>query len=241
MIAVPEGSTLLLVTQPDHAHFSGELLSLWRAGGLPDHPRRDDLLFAAREHDNGWREADAAPRWDAGAGRPHDFITLPRQDRIELWERGVCRFATERPYAALLITRHALNLFGGRRGEEEWDRFLDFLDDFEGSLLEETGAGREELEADYPLIDLADLISLTACTRRREPIERHGVRVVPTPANATVGLDPFPLAGATTFRVPCRRVPARAYRGDADFGGGLAAPPGGERTLRIAEAVSPES
>ena len=107
-------------------------------------------------------------------------MTLPRQERIEIWERGTCRFAAERPYAALLITRHALNLFSGRRGEEEWAPFLDFLDDFEASLLEETGAGREEVEADYPLIDLADLISLTACTRRSEPVERYGVRIVPT-------------------------------------------------------------
>ena len=233
MIVVSEGPTLLLVTQPDHAHFSGELLSLWRAGGLPDHPRRDDLLFAAREHDNGWREADAAPRWDAGSGRPHDFMTLPRQERIELWERGTCRFATERPYAALLITRHALNLFNSRRGEEDWAPFLDFLDDFESSLLEETGAGREEVEADYPLIDLADLISLTACTRRSEPVERYGVRIVPTPANGTVGIAPFPFAGATTFRVPCRRVSAREYRGDADFGGELAAARWDEMTVRL--------
>jgi hypothetical protein len=232
MIVVPEGPTLLLVTQPDHAHFSGELLSLWRAGGLAEHPRRDDLLFAAREHDNGWREADAAPRWDAERGRPYDFITQPRQERIELWERGTCRFAAERPYAALLIARHALNLFRGRRGEEEWDPFLDFLEDFEGNLLEETGAGREELEADYPLIDLADLISLTACTRRREPVERHGVRIVP--GDGEVRLAPFPLAGATTFRVPCRRVPVREYRGDADFGGELAAARWEEMTVRVA-------
>jgi hypothetical protein len=241
MIVVPEGPTLLLVTQPDHAHFSGELLSLWRAGGLPEHPRRADLLFAAREHDNGWREADAAPRWNAASGRPHDFMTLPRQERIEIWERGTCRFATERPYAALLITRHALNLFGGRRGEEGWDSFLDFLNDFEGSLLEETGAGREEVEADYPLIDLADLISLTACTRRSEPVERHGVRIAPAPEANAVGLAPFPLAGATTFRVPCRRVPLREYRGDADFGGELAAARWEEMTVRLAEAVSPAS
>jgi hypothetical protein len=238
MIVVPEDSTLLLVTQPDHAHLSGELLSLWRAGGLADHPRRDDLLFAAREHDNGWREADAAPRWDAGRGRPHDFMTLPRQDRIEIWERGTCRFAAERPYAALLITRHALNLFGGRRGEEGWDTLLDFLEDFERSLLEETGVERQELEGDYPLIDLADLISLTACTQRREPVERHGVRIVPAPgalgSDTEIRLAPFPLAGATTFRVPCRRIPLRDYRGDADLGGELAAARWEERTVRIA-------
>ncbi|HEX9944398.1 MAG TPA: DUF3891 family protein [Thermoanaerobaculia bacterium] len=233
MIVVPEGSRLLLVTQPDHAHFSGELLSLWRAGGVPAHPRRDDLIFAAREHDNGWREADAAPRWDHGRGRPHDFLTLPRQERIEVWERGTCRFAAERPYAALLITRHALNLFAGRRAEEGWAPFLDFLQDFERSLLGETGVPREALEADYRWIDLADQISLAACNRWREPVEHHGMRIAP--GDGAVHLDPFPLAGATTFRVPCRRIPLRPYQGDADLGGELAAARWEELTVRVAE------
>lgn len=234
MIVVPESATLRLVTQPDHAHLAGELLSLWRAGGLPDHPRRADLLFAAREHDNGWREADAAPRWDAGHGLPHDFLTLPRRERIEIWERGPCRFAAERPYAALLVARHALNLFRDRRGEEDWDGLLDFLGDFAEGLLAETGATREELEADYPLIDLADLISLTACTRRSEPLERYGTRIEPGPESGELRLEPFPLAGATTFRVPCRRIPRRDYRGDADLGGELAAARWEEMNVRIA-------
>jgi hypothetical protein len=232
MIVVPEGSALRLVTQPDHAHLAGELLSLWRADGLPAHPRRADLLFAAREHDNGWREADAAPRWDAGRGRPHDFITLSEGERIELWERGVCRFAAERPYAARLIARHALNLFHNRRGEAGWEPFLDFLGDFERTLSEETGVPRAELEADYRLIDLADQISLAACMAAREPAERRGLRI--EPADGEVRLDPFPLAGATTFRVPCRRIPARDYRGDADLGGELATARWEELAVRIA-------
>lgn len=241
MIVVPEGPSILLITQPDHAHLAGEVLSLWRADGLPDNPRRDDILFAAREHDNGWREADAAPRWDAERGRPHDFITLPARERIEVWERGVCRFAAERPYASLLIARHALNLFGGHRGREEWDRLLDFLEDFENGLLEQTGAEPETLEEDYRWIDLADQISLAVCARWREPAGRYGVRIVPAlvdDGNSGAGLDPFPLAGATTFRAACRRIPARAYRGDADLGGELAAARWEEMAVRIAE-VSP--
>jgi hypothetical protein len=237
MIVVPADSSFLLITQPDHAHLAGEILSLWRADGLPDNPRRDDLLFAAREHDNGWREADAAPRWDAERGRPHDFITLPARERIAVWERGVCRFAAERPYASLLIARHALNLFGGRRGEEGWDRLLGFLEDFENGLLEQTGVEPETLEEDYRWIDLADQVSLAACARWREPAGRYGVRIVP--GDGRVGLDPFPLAGATTFRVACRRIPARDYRGDADLGGELAAARWEETAVRIAE-VSPE-
>ncbi len=238
MIVVAEGPSFLLITQPDHAHLAGEILSLWRAGGLPDHPRRNDLLFAAREHDNGWREADAAPRWDAERGRPHDFITLPTRERIEIWERGACRFAAERPYASLLIARHALNLFGGRRGEEGWDRLLDFLEDFANGLLAQAGVEPETLEEDYRWIDLADQISLIACAQWRKPAGYRGIRIVPG-GGGTVGLDPFPLAGATTFRVACRRIPARAYRGDADLGGELAAARWEERAVRIAE-VSPE-
>ena len=233
MIVVPEGSALRCITQPDHAHFAGELLSLWRTGGLPAHPRRDDLIFAAREHDNGWREADAAPRWDAARGRPHDFLTLPREDRIAIWERGTCRFAATRPYAALLITRHALNLFADRRQEEGWSAFVTFLADLEQSLLEESGVPRDELEADYRLIDLTDLISLAACNGWRQPAERYGVRI--EPREGAVRVDPFPLAGATTFRVPCRRIPGRAYRGDADLGGELAAARWEELEVRVAE------
>src|SRR5436305_824646 len=170
MIVVPEGTAYRLITQPDHAHLAAEILALWRRDGLPAHPRRENLLFAAREHDNGWREADAAPRWDPGTGRPHDFMTLPTADRIEIWERGPCRFATERPYAAQLIARHARHLLGGRRGEEGWDGLLDFLADFERGLSEETGVPEDELAADYRWIELADQISLTACAGRRERV-----------------------------------------------------------------------
>ena len=213
--------TLLLVTQADHAHFSGELLSLWRADGLPDNPRREEVLFAAREHDNGWREADAAPLCDPVAGRPVDFIGVPRELRIELWQRGTARFAGSHPYAARLIVRHAATLHRDRRGVAEWNDFLGFLDELERGLAEETGTGAADLAADYRLLDLADLVSLAACNRWREPFARHGM--AGRYADGTVRLDPFPLAGTTAFALPCRHIPNRPYRGDADLGGELAA------------------
>lgn len=231
----PDGRHLF-ITQPDHARFSAELLSLWRA--LADHPRREELLFAVREHDNGWRETDAAPHWDAEQGRPHDFLSLPRTERIELWQRGTARFAGEHPYASLLIAKHAIRLHQERDGEE-WRAFREYLDELYRGLAEETSAPEEQVETDYRWLDLADLISLAVCNGWREPFGRHGfqgqfqdgtLRVDPL----TLRLDPFPLAGATAFRIPCRRIPARAYRGDADLGGELAAARWEDLPVRVA-------
>jgi hypothetical protein len=232
MIVAPEGGRLLLVTQPDHAHFSAELLSLWRAGGLPDHPRRRELLFAVREHDNGWRETDAAPRCNAGNGRPYDFLSLPREERIELWQRGTARYAGEHPYAALLVTRHALRLHQERRGHEDWQPLLDYLDELYRGLIEATGATPEEIDADYRWLDLADLLSLGVCSRWPEPFGRYDIRA--RLRGGTLHLEPFPLTGSTVFWVACRRIPDRAYRGDADLGGELAAARWEELPVRIA-------
>ena len=227
MIVATEGSDYLMITQPDHARFSAELLSLWRP--LAGHPRREELLFAAREHDNGWRETDAAPHWDPERGRPHDFLSLPREERIELWQRGTARFAGEHPYAALLITRHAIRLHQERIGEE-WRPFREYLDELYGNLMEATGAS--EADADYQWLDLADLISLAVCNRWSEPFGRYGFQG--HLQGNTLYLDPFPLAGSTGFRIPCRHIPVRAYRGDADLGGELAAARWEDLPVRVA-------
>lgn len=232
MIVVTEQDTWLFITQPDHAAFAAELLSLWLLEGLPDHPRRSELLFAVREHDNGWREADAAPRWDSERRRPHDFLTLPREPRIEIWERGVSRFAGEHPYAALLITRHARRLLGERRGDPAWDGLLETLDELESGLAEETGATEKQIAADDRLVDRADLLSLVVCNGWTEPFERHGFRG--QLQEGTLRLDPFPLAGATTFRIPCRRVPARDYGREALLGVELVTARWGEMAVRVA-------
>jgi hypothetical protein len=259
IVARPAPGSLLFVTQPDHARFAGELLSLWRTEGLPGHPRRAEILFAAREHDNGWREADSAPRWDRERGRPHDFVSMPRPDRIEIWERGTARFAGEHPYATLLIVRHALQLHQDRFRQadetegEVWAGFQEYLEELQRGLLEAleateaAGAApeevRAEVEADYRWIDLSDLISLAVCNRWTEPFARHGMRggLAGLPAIAEplrLALDPFPLAGATTFRIPCRRIADRPYAGDADLAVELARTRWEEMEVKV---VGPES
>jgi hypothetical protein len=245
VIVVPEEGRLRIITQHDHAHLAAQILSLWRADGLPDHPRRADLLLAVREHDNGWREADSAPRADPETGRPLDFRTVPREVRIELWRRGTARLAADRPWPALLITHHALALHRELRSEEPWEEELFApLDELYEELLERAGSSpgraREEAAADYRFLGLADALSLAACAGWTEPGEQGGYRWRYRPGGREVAgelaVEPFPLAGATTFRVPCRSIPDRPFRGDADLGGELAAARWTETRIRVVPA-----
>lgn len=243
MIVFDEGESYRLITQPDHARFAGELVSLWREHGLPDHPRRDDLLFAVREHDNGWREADAAPRWNAAAGRPHDFRSVPDEVWLEVWRRGVERFAAERPYAALLVTLHGLALAAayGEPADGATAELSAELEERADELAEAAGMERSQAAADYPFLGFADLASLAVCGRWIDPFERPAppaagggvLRGRFEPDTETLYLDPFPLAGATRFEVPVRRIPKRLYTGDADLGGELAAAHWGRIEVRI--------
>lgn len=252
-----------VVTQPDHARFAFELLRMWRRPELANHPRREEILFAAREHDNGWRELDAAPLWNGD--RPHDFRSMPAPHRIDLWLRGTERFAESRPYASLLITLHALAL--NARGEEDgddpaiaerWDAMIDRLEERRDDLLEETGASPEEAGSDYRFVRLADTASLAAlglwgggfeldvpgAAEEGGGGEGEGdgdltIRGELEPAGdaggpPTLRLDPLPLAGATTFRLPARYLERRDYGDDVGLAVALATARWGEWRVRVA-------
>jgi hypothetical protein len=210
-----------LITQPDHAFFAAELLALWRTDGLPDHRRRADLLFATREHDNGWRELDSSPTVDPDRGVPRDFLAVPAALRREVWTRGTERYVEERPRAALLIVQHALQIFRESAASAEWADFVAQLRSVMDELMATTGASESDVLDDYAWLDLADRISLVACgalPRLGEPDGRTVTREEdPGTGHVRLAIHPFPLVGATTFKIPCRTVPGRLYAGDADF------------------------
>lgn len=232
MIVLDEFPTLLIITQPDHARLASELLSLWIRDGLPEHPRREGLLFAVREHDNGWREADAAPRCDAASQRPCDFNSFPSTDRAEIWKRGIERFSQQRPYVALLIAHHAEMLY--RQTSEvpaSWQEYLPLLEALRQEWFEVAAVDPRVVVHDYRFLQAADLLSLAICNRWQEPFDTGLAHAAMQ--GDSLQLKPFPLAGTTTLRIPCRRIPDRPYHGDADLGGELAMARWSELSIRV--------
>lgn len=214
------GSSLRVITQNDHAHLAARILGLWTTHGLPEHPRRQRLLTAAREHDNGWQEADSAPFHRESDGRPVDFLTISTDQRIEIWHRGALRHAEEAPEVAVLIVQHALQLHSRHFVDEEWQPALRAWADLRTELLEKAPVSREELAADYRWIDLVDALSLALCSGWHRTLELGPWKV--HCAGDVLEVDPFPLAGATTLTVPCRTIPNRRFENATELAVALA-------------------
>jgi len=231
MIVSRSHDRLRLITQGDHAHFSAELLSLWKGQNLPDHPWRTEILRATRSHDNGWRELDAAPPLDPGTGHPWDFVDLPGHLRAELWQHGVERMAGE-PVVAALVAMHALAIHSSGSPGVEIQELRAWLEEHIAELLEDANISRHDLEQSYIFLDWADAASLASCGVWDGRFGKAGLRG--RFSAGVLELDPFPLVGATTFHIAYREIPARRYGGEADLGGELGAAKWRQMPVKVA-------
>ena len=239
MIVQRKPPDLLLITQPDHAGLAADLLTAWGAG-LTARPTRESLLLATREHDNGWREPDAAIGIDED-GRPYDFLSAPDVLKQGIWPRAVARLAGH-PRAAALVARHALAIYEAHRSTASWQPFFVTLTAAHDQLLGEagldSGSNRLAFDEDYEFLRLADLLSLTFCNRWADPVEHGGFRAILDGDTLTIAPDPFG-GGDVPFRVRARRIPDRLYASDLDLQKTLAATPDSWLTSRAVGGCKP--
>lgn len=211
MILRPDADRLLLVTQPDHAALAARLMD--RCVSLAESPRRATILLAIAEHDNGWREPDAAPLVDAG-GAILDFVHAPDDVRRGVWPRGVARLSAA-PYAAALVAQHAIHVFARYRGSEAWTPFFDEMTRHGDARLARTGIAPADLLADYEYVRLGDLLSLAFCNDWRDEQVHGDCRIRFDGRRLTVSPDLFG-GQEVAIEVPARILPNRPFASAAD-------------------------
>ena len=208
--ALPD--SLLLITQPDHAHLAGAIMS--RAVGLRSHPRRESVLLAISEHDNGWTEPDAEPIIGP-SGDVADFISAPIAVRHGVWPRAVVRLAAD-PWAAALVAQHAITVYDRFQSDDAWTQFFADMTALRDNRLARTSLSLDDLVADYTFVRLGDLISLTFCTGwttsqhyAEWTVQRDGNTVLVTP-------DPFGRENID-IEIAGTEIPKRTYESDPDL------------------------
>lgn len=226
MIVRSIGPEIELITQPDHAQLSRRVME--HARELHEHPRRERILLAIGEHDNGWAELDAAPTVNAATGEIDDFIHAPAAARQGVWPRAVARLAAD-PWAAALVAQHALTAYDRFRSDPEWTGFFDVMTQQRDALVTQAKGRREDLLEDYVFVRLGDLISLAFCLGWTGEQQFSDYTIVRTGSDVEVAPWPFDTA-AIALSVEARVVPARTFGSDDDLRQALAGAPA--RVLR---------
>ena len=212
-----------LITQPDHAHLARRVMT--HCVPLAAASRRDAILHAIDEHDNGWAEEDAAPRVNPATGQVVDFVTAPAAVRLMVWPRGVARLAGD-PWAAALVAQHAITVYDRFRQDSEWRPFFAEMEHLRDAMLHASGLPLDELLSDYVFVRLADLISLTFCTGWTDEqrfdewaVQLSGARSGSSdPPWSRVVVTPDAFGGAEIpIEITAREIRSQSFRSDAEL------------------------
>ncbi len=229
MIIQEQGDHLILIRQTDHAVLSGYFA---REAGNKNFARPEPLesfQLAATEHDNGWNEWELQPRIDPVTFLPYTFMSLPTQQHIDLYQRGIERVVKVDRYAGLLVSMHCIGLYDRTRATmpgfsakyvkaQEAPVVNDFLQrlrlqqlrlkvDLRGDPATKDFADEKRLQANAQRLEALDRLSLYFCLGPREGATIDAVPADYRGREVDWDLQPDGINGATLEPYPFRRDP----------------------------------
>lgn len=227
----------MLISQVEHARLSYELACDWGAAGVAPLVPRGELLATILHHDDGWLEWERLPGVDPQSGRPLNFLEMPIDEAVVIWQRSIAIAAETGPLSAYLVAGHFATLLSRAREAHEsdahWQGIADsFLNrqagDRAGWLAAWQSAGdarevppRSRALADRGLaqLQLFDALSVWLCLA-----ELAEAVVFPTPqgpeltwiplASGEIAVDPWPWCRPLVRAAVTGRIVAAGRYGD---------------------------
>jgi Protein of unknown function (DUF3891) len=111
MIIQERGDQLVVIRQTDHATLAGFFAREWGNELFARPEPFGAVCLAAAEHDNGWREWELLPEVDPATRLPYSFMSVPTEEHINLYQRGIERVVKADHYAGVLVCMHAADLY----------------------------------------------------------------------------------------------------------------------------------
>lgn len=110
-----QSDPIIVIRQTDHAYLSGFFAREWGNEVFTRPEPFPSFCLAAAEHDNGWNEWELAPGVDPKTLFPYSFMTVPTDEHIFLYQRGIDRMVKADLYAGLLVVSHCIGLYDRAR------------------------------------------------------------------------------------------------------------------------------
>jgi hypothetical protein len=111
MIVQQSSDPMLVIRQTDHAFLSGFFAREWGNDLFPRPEPFASFCLAAAEHDNGWQEWEMTPGVDPKSFTPYSFMSVPTDEHVSLYQRGIDRVVKSDLYAGLLVASHCAGLY----------------------------------------------------------------------------------------------------------------------------------
>jgi hypothetical protein len=114
-VILQQSDPMIVIRQTDHAFLSGFFAREWGNDAFSRPEPFSSFCLAAAEHDNGWQEWEQDPTTDPKTFAPYSFMTVPTEEHISLYQRGIDRIVKVDLYAALLVASHCMGLYDRSR------------------------------------------------------------------------------------------------------------------------------
>jgi Protein of unknown function (DUF3891) len=204
MIIQEQGDQLILIRQTDHAMLAG-FFARNLGNKLFNRPEPfESFCLAAAEHDNGWSEWELLPQIDPKTFTPYNFMSIPTEEHIALYQRGIERVVRVDHYAGLLVSMHCAGLYDRTRAtmpgfsakyvkSSESQLVSDFLQrlrlqqlrlkvDLRADPIMKAYAGDHSLQANLQRLEALDRLSLYFCLA---PLDGSTIDAVPVNGNGS--------------------------------------------------------
>ncbi|HYL63233.1 MAG TPA: DUF3891 family protein [Candidatus Methylomirabilis sp.] len=202
MIIQEQGDQLILIRQTDHAVLAGFLARSLGSKAFSRPEPFESFCLAAAEHDNGWSEWEMLPQLDLKTFMPYNFMSIPTEEHIALYQRGIERVVREDRYAGLLVSMHCAGLYDRTRATMPGfsakyvkSNEAHLVSDFLQRLRLQQLRLKVDLRADPLMKDHADEKVLQANLQRLEAMDRLSLYFCLAPLDGST-IDAVPANGS---------------------------------------------
>ena len=108
---VQQSDPLIVIRQTDHAYLAGFFARELGNQAFTRPEPFSSFCLAAAEHDNGWQEWELAAGVDPKSFNPYTFMSVPTEEHVALYQRGIERTLKADLYAGLLVAGHCMGLY----------------------------------------------------------------------------------------------------------------------------------
>jgi hypothetical protein len=227
----------ILINQHDHAELAGDIMKFWGDDSFARPKPYDEVLFAIREHDNGWREWDSSPKVNPENKYPMNFLEMSSSDQAEIWRRCFKRHSLEHPYASVLIALHfgklneksLINNSNKTTARTSHNETIDFVSQMLKINISnlDLKSFPEDVRVNLRLVQIGDVISLALCHGwnsikiKDVPLEYNG-RVATLSLKSSDGtnytIDPYPFTEPLiNLRLRSRRLNQKKFSRDEEL------------------------